>query len=866
MNRFMKRLRALWRRRQLDRDLEDEMAFHLAMSEQQSGDRAAARRRLGNPAALKEACRELWAFATLEAWWQDFRYALRTLKNSPLVTATAIVALGLGIGANTTVFTIVSSALRFDMAVDHVERLVAVHPGAGVANLDPASQPLLGVPNLRKEVKSIESLAAYRFSTVNVSDARGLPERYWRVQMTAGGWALVRPKPILGRGFLPEDERAGAPPAVLLSHRIWERRYGRDPSIVGQPVRIDDVDHVVIGVMPGGAQFPEDAELWTPVTVGDMANPAFRRDLLVFGRLAGGVTLAAAQSEVEGIARRAIAGKVNGPVVRVRPMLEMIGVYDQRAMLYAMVFAVGFVLLIVCADVASLLLARAAARAREISIRIAIGAGRVRIVRQLLVESVLLSAAGGGAGWLVALAGLRWFDNMSMQGRRPSWLHFSIDAKGFAYLAAISIGAGILFGLAPALELARVDVNSAIKDGGRGGQGGARGKRLAGLLVGFQMALCVVLLAGAGLMIHSTVNLYAAPLAIDPSNVLTMQISLPEAKYTDPDAASQFYTRLKTTLGSLPGVTGVSLASHLPLSGWREFRGEVEGAEGKPGRLGQLGALVVDANYFPTLAVRLRRGRTFDAAETGARSQVVVNESFAARFWPGEDPIGKRLRRVEGNEPHAWLTVIGVAPDVQQDRLSPLQRNPLIYLPYAAEPQRSVYVMARTAVPPGRLVEAFRRTVQSLDQNLPAQDVISLDDHIARQRLNVTAFSKLLSLFAAIALVLAWIGLYAVVAHAVSRRTQEIGIRMAMGGTRRDIFGLVVKQGMRQVLGGFAAGIPLAILVTRGLSHGLVGVSPSDPATYAGVAIVLGLAGFLGCAIPARRAIRVDPLAALRHE
>jgi predicted permease len=864
MNRFGKRLRALWRRRQLDRDLEEEMAFHLAMSERQTGDRTAARRRLGNPTAVKEACRDLWAFTALEAWWRDFRCALRTLRNSPVVTATAVVALGLGIGANTTVFTIVSSALRFDMAVDHIERMVALHPGEALANLDPASQPLLDFPNLRSQVKTVENLAAYRFSAVNVSDSHALPERYWRVQMTASGWNMVRPKPQLGREFEPEDERANATPAVLLSHRLWERRYGDDPSILGQSIRIDDIDHVVVGVMPAGSQFPEDAELWTPVTLMDMADPAFRRSLLVFGRLADGVTLAAAQSEVDGVARRAIAGKVNGPVVRVRPFLEMVGVYDQRAMLIAMVFAVGFVLLIVCADVANLLLARAAARAREISIRIAIGAGRARIIRQLLVESVLLSAAGGLAGWTVALAGLRWFDGMSAQGHRPSWIQFSMDARGFAYLAAISVGAGILFGLAPAMQLAKVDVNSAIKDGGRGAES-PRGRRLASLLVGFQMALCVVLLAASGLMIHSTVNLYNAPLSIDPSNVLTMRVDLPEAKYPNADSVSGFYRRLKTALGALPGVTEVSLASHLPMAGWREFRGEVEGAQGKPGSLGQLAALVVDANYFRTLAVRLRRGQPFDE-NGGARSQVVVNESFAAKFWPGEDPIGKRLRAAGGHEAQPWLTVTGVAADVQQNRMRPLERTALIYLPYDTEPQPSVYVITRTAVPPGTLVEAFRRAVQSLDQNLPAQDVLSLEDHISNQRLNVTAFGKLFSIFAAIALVLAWVGLYAVVAHAVSRRTQEIGIRMAMGGTRRNIFGLVLSQGMRQVAGGFAAGIPLATLVTRGLSHGLVGVSPSDPATYAGVAIVLGLAGFLGCAIPARRAIRVDPLAALRHE
>jgi hypothetical protein len=280
----------------------------------------------------------------------------------------------------------------------------------------------------------------------------------------------------------------------------------------------------------------------------------------------------------------------------------------------------------------------------------------------------------------------------------------------------------------------------------------------------------------------------------------------------------------------------------------------------------QLGALVVDANYFRTLGIRMRRGRAFAETESGGRTEVVVNESFAAKYWPGEDPVGKRLRTAGGQGAHPWLTVSGVVADVQQDLMRPLERNPLVYLPYDGDPQSSVYVIARTAVPPANLVEPFRRAVQGLDENLPAQDVVSLEDRIDRQRLNVAAFGKLFAIFAAIALVLAWVGLYAVVAHAVSRRTQEIGIRMAMGGTRRDIFGLVVRQGMRQVAGGFAVGLPLAMLVTRVLSRGLVGVSPADPATYAGVALLLGLAGLLGCAIPARRAIGVDPLSALRHE
>ncbi len=752
---------------------------------------------------------------------------MRTLKNSPLVTSTAIVALGLGIGANTTIFTVVNSALRFDMGVDRIERVVALHPGEGVA--DPVSQTPMDILNLRSQVKTVESLAAYRYSAVNLSDAHALPERYWRVQMTPSGWAMVKQKPQLGRSFGPDDERADAPPAVMLSHKVWEQRYGGDGSIMGKAVRIDDVDHVVVGVMPPGAQFPEDCDLWTPLTVRDLGDASTRSGLLVFGRLADGATLAAAQSEVDGVARRAIAGKLNGPAVRVRPFLEMIGVYNARPILIAMVFAVGFVLLIVCADVANLLLARAAARAREISIRIAIGAGRARIVGQLLVESVLLSVAGGVAGWLVAVAGLRWFDNMSQQGHTPSWVHFSMDARSFAYLAAISIGAGILFGLAPALQLSKVDVIGSIKDGSRGAEG-PRGRKLAAVLVGFQMALCVILLAAGGLMIHSTVNLYNAPMSIDASNVLTMRLGLPETKYATDDSVRAFYRRLKAGVASLPGAKTVALTSNLPVGGWSDLRGEVEGAGSN--QLAELDALTVDTDYFTALGARMLRGRVFDQTGIEGASQVIVNESFAQKFWPGQDPLGKRLRIVGRQGPKPWLEVVGVAPEIQQDLMHPLGRMPLIYLSYQANPAGSVYLIARTAVPPASLTEAFRRTVQSLDENLPAQNVLPLEDRIDQQRLNVTAFGKLFAIFAGIALVLAWVGLYAVMAHSVSRRTQEIGVRMAMGGTRRDIFGLVLKQGMRQVAGGFVVGLPLAMLVTRVLSRGLVGVSPADPATY----------------------------------
>ncbi len=857
MSKFAKRLRALWRRRQLDRDLEDELTFHVAMSAEETGDLSAARRRLGNFTAVKQSCRDLWAFTSLESWWQDLRHAFATLAANPMIACVAIIALALGIGANTTVFTVVSSALSFDMGVDQVERLAVILPG-DAGRRDGVIPPFPDFRELR-ELKSIAHLAAYRYAQVNVSDARALPERCSSVQMTASGWSLVTRRPFLGRQFAVDDERPGATPTVLLSHRIWEKRWGGDPSIIGQAVRVDEIPRVVIGVMPPGIQFPEDTDLWTPLTLRDLLTPGAERNAMLFGQLAPGATPTSAKREIEVVARRVFPGIGKQPIVDVRPFLELIGVYESRALFYAVLCAVGFVLLIVCADIANLLLARAATRAREISIRIALGAGRARIIRQLLVESVLLSAGGGLAGWVVAVAGLHWFDSMSAQGRRPSWIHFSMQPRTFVYLAAISIGTGILFGLAPALELARVDVSNAIKDGGRGAEGGIRARRASSLLVVFQMAACVVLLAGAGLMVHSSVKLFNAPLAFQPANVLTMQIGLPESKYPKPDDLTGFYARLKDRLRSLPGVEGVSLASSLPFAGFESVQGQVEGAGQQA-----FGGLFVDATYFRDMRIGLRRGRLFSASDEA--SSVVVNESFVDRYWPGENPLGRHLRRAAGGSLQPWLTVIGVVPDVQQDFRQLLQHDPIVYLPYAAEPQRSAYVIARTAIAPGSLAGAFRRAVQSLDENLPAENVATLEDTISQRRLSVTAFGKLFSVFAAVALALAALGLYGVIAYAVSRRTQEIGVRMALGGTRRDILALVFRQGMRQVAIGLAFGLPLAFVCTRVLKAALIGVSPSDPLTFVGVVIVLGLTGVLGCAVPAWRAITVDPLAALRCE
>ncbi len=858
------RLRALWRREQMERDLDDEMAFHLAMRAEESGDSSTARRHFGNPTALKESCRELWVFTAVEIGWQDFRYALRTLARNQGVTWVAIAALALGTGANTTVFTAVSSALSFDMGVDHIERLVMITPSQSSGD-NRFFQSLPAFRELASGIHSIDHLAAYTAAQVNVGDSRALPEPLLCVQTTVSGWDLISRRPILGRGLSRADELPGATPVVVLSHRTWQNRYGADASILGKAVRVDGKPKVIVGVMPAGVVFPEGADLWTTLTSADVLAGAHIP--VIFGRLADGTNLKASGSEIDSIARRlnhANADGAGGPQVEVRPFLEIMGIYEGRKILVAVVIAVGFVLLIVCADVANLLLAQAARRGREISIRIAVGAGRARIVRQLLMESILLAIGGGVAGWMIAALGLHWFDVLTANTRRPAWIDFSMNARAFAYLAAISLGAGVIFGLAPALRLANTDINGAMKDGGSAAATGSRSHRLASLLVGFQMALCVVLLAGAGLLIRSSVKLYNAPLVVNASDVLTMRVSLPEAGYSHSEQQIAFFSRLKTKLQSLPGVESVSFASDLPMGRFMQLRGELEGqGVSDSSEAPTLNALIVAKDYFRVMQVGLRLGRSF-SERASAPGEAIVNESFAARSWPGENALGKHLRMFHGTQAQPWLTVIGVVPDIPQDYTHPLDRDALVYLNYVDQPQRTIYVAARTGVSPPALRESFRRAVRELDENLPAEDVEPLEDHIARNRLNVTSFGLLFTIFAAIAIGVASVGLYGVVAQAVSRRTREIGIRMAIGARRIDIFRLVMIQGMGQVAIGVAAGLPPAFAVSRVLRGVLVGISPNDPFTFAAVILVLALAGLLGCAIPARRAVRVEPQGALR--
>jgi putative ABC transport system permease protein len=861
MNRFKKKLRALWMRRQLDRDLEEELRFHLDCLEEP--------RKFGNATAIKETCRELWTFSKLESWWQDICYAVRTLVRNPGFTFVAVTALALGIGADTAVFTIANGAFSWTFGLDHIDRIVLIG-STDASHTRGFGQSYPDFRDLGSQVKSLAGLAGYQFSSVNVSDKSGLPERYYCAQMSANGFEVIEQKPVLGRDFTAADERAGAEPVLMLTYHVWQDRYGKDPAIIGKAVRVNEVSRTVIGVMPPGRRFPEETDLWTPLVPDATLEKRDHRSLALFGRLADGVKTVAARTELETISRRLASqypGTNKGLIADVQPIATITGAYAMRPLFVALWGAVGFVLLIACADVANMLLARGAGRVREISIRVAIGAGRTRILRQLLVESVVLAIVGGFLGWLVALGGLRWFDRGTGAVVKPVWLHLSLDRTAFVYLAAISIGAGILFGLAPALRLARIDIHSAIKDGGQGTAGRRKGLSLSSLLIVFELAVCIVLLAGAGLMIRSAVNTYGAPIGVNTSSVLTMRVNLPEAKYRKRDDQLAFHRMLKARLESLPGVEAAAVASNLPLGGWLVLAYELEGSAPDPGRSPRIGAIVASPDYFRVMRASPRRGRMFtDSDGVGGVPAVIVNESFAAKHWPGEDALGKNLRLVKEHSPQRLLTVVGVLPDILQNFRQPLQHDPVIYLPYGEELPREMFIVSRTRVPPATLAEAFRRAVQSTDENLPVYDVRTLENRLAENRLSVSLLGGMFTVFAGIALVLASVGLYAVIAHSVSQRTKEIGVRRAMGGTDRDILRLVLAQGMRPLALGVAIGLPAAFGITRVLRMALVGVSPGDPVTFLGVVIVLVLAGVLGCAIPARRAIRVDPVVALRGD
>lgn len=803
--------------------------------------------------------------------FEDVRFGLRTLVKNPGFTFVAVIALALGIGVNATVFTITNAVLFKGQPFDENERIFYMATRNSTRDNQTAGVSFPDFRDWRAQAKSFDSLAAFQGARANVADSNGTPEPFPSSRITANLFQVIGQKPLAGRDFTADDEKVGAEPVAILAYGLWERRYGKNPSIVGQTIRVNEVPTTVIGVMPRGFSFPNDAELWTPMTPAPASEKREARNMIVVGRMADGMTLKSARSEMETISlnlEKAYPATNQGIVANVRTFSEQFVGPNLRNLFLAMMGAVFFVLLIACANVANMLLARAVGRSREVSIRIALGAGRWRIIRQLLIESVILSSIGGVLAWAIAVWGAHAFDMAVIPFGKPQWIDFSMDLRVFIYLVAISTLTGVLFGLAPALRLSRLNVNSAIKDGGRGSSTGRRGKYLSAALVVAEMALAVILLAGAGLFIRSFLNIYRASLGVNTSNVMTFRLNLPDAKYAGPGDKISFHERLKSRLESLPGVESVAIATTMPTGGSMNFPYEFEGANPEDAqRRPTLQAVVISPDFFHVWQVRGLQGRLLSEADNASSQPVaLVNQHFANKFWPGQDPLGKRLRLYNGNDAEPWLTVVGVMPNIVHNDVTPNQTDPVIYLPFRQKPISGVAVMARTRVPPGTLATAFRKEVQAVDSNMPVFNLWTMEERLERNYWFHRVMSQLFGIFAGVALLLASVGLYAVIADSVSQRTEELGVRMAIGASAGDILRLVFAQGMRPLVIGLLIGLGGAFAMTRVLRTFLVQVSPSDPATLCLSCGVLTMGAVLGCFIPARRAMRVDPVVALRHE
>ncbi len=804
---------------------------------------------------------------------QDIRYAFRLLVNDPWFTIVAAITLGLGIGMNTTVFTFVNAVLIRGLPFDRPEEILYVS-ARNVATGDDRSVSYLDLEDWRAATHTFEGLGALAPTTMNVSDAGRPAERYSGAHVSASTFRLLRQQPLLGRDFAVGEDRPEAPPVVILGYTVWKNRYGSDPLVLGRTIRVNDIACVVVGVMPEGMQFPSSADMWRPfIPTGDQTTKRDVRSLGVFGRLAPGASRATAQAELSGIAARLQqqhpdTNKDMGAAVMT--FNERFNGGSIRVIFLALMGAVAFVLLIACANVANLMLARSARRAREIAVRVALGASRARVIRQLLVESTLLASLGGLLGLGLSYVGIRLFDASVADTGKPYWIQFTMDGWVFGFMALVCVGTGVLFGLAPALQVSRTNVNEVLKEGGRGSAGGVKARRLTSAMVVAELTLTLVLLTGAGLMIRSFLKLYSMDLGVATSHVLTMRTVLSSERYPTPEKRQQFFETLLARLGSLPGVAAAATASRLPLEGGDSHGIEIEGRPAADPKTGPRAAfLMVSPGYFDALGIPLRRGRLFGERDGSPGTEtVVVTERFAARLFPGQEALGRRFRQLADEsqtDANPWLTIVGVVPAVQQGNPQNADPDPVAFQPSRMRPATGTAVLVRTAGSPAAMTTAVREALREVDPDQPAFDVRTLEEAIARQRWPYRVFGSMFTIFALVALVLSAVGIYAVTSYSVSQRTSEIGVRMALGARPGHVSWLILRSGCRQLAVGLGLGLLGGWGVTFVLKSLVVRIPAADPVTFAAITVILAVVTLVACLVPARRAMRLDPLKALNR-
>jgi putative ABC transport system permease protein len=812
---------------------------------------------------------------------QDVRYAIRQLVRSPGFTAVAVLTLALGLGANTAIFSVVHGILLRPLPYPDPDRLAMVwvnNPGEGI-DKDIASFPLFA--DWRQQAKSFEQIVAYTGSGFTLT-GRGEPEQLRGATVAAGFFPMLGVPVALGRALIDEENLPGREKVVVLGHGLWQRRFGGDPAVVGQTVSLSGATYTVVGVMPRGFQFPEEAELWTPLApVGRFEQFLASRGSLwlsVTARLKPGVSLGAAQAEMDTVAAAINKAYPDGSQygVKLEPLRETVS-GDVRPALLLLLGAVGLVLLIACANVANLLLARASSRRREIAIRSALGASRGRVVRQLLTESLLIGITGGALGLFLASVGVEAFVAANPKALpRLDTVH--VDSTILFFALAASILTGLVFGLVPAIQTFREGVSDHLGDATRGSSEGGRGHRLRAAFVVAETGLALVLLVGAGLLVRSFVHVLNLNPGLDASQVMTIRLVLPSARYAEADRIHAFYDRLLTDLRTLPGVRSAGGASsllldRLPNSATMRVQGVPAPPPGTPEE--PVTTDSVTTGFFETLRVPLKSGRLFEARdahpaeELRARpvpSVAVVNEALVRRFFPGQDPLGRRITFGDPANPKVnWWEIVGVVGDMRRSGLDKEPRAEA-YAYQGQVPDNGLYLAVRADGDLFAVGRAAQKAVWAIDPDQAIGGMRPLEEMlrgtVAERRLSM----GLLAAFGALALLLAAIGIYGVMAFSTAQRTRELGIRLAMGAEPRDVLRLILREGAQLSAWGVGLGVVGALAASRAVSSMLFGVSPTDPLTFAAVVAILGSASLLACYIPARRATRVDPVVALRQE
>src|SRR5262245_4002905 len=880
LSKLSTRLRALLRKSEMERELDEELRYHIEHQTEQNirlgmnpeEARDVARKAFGGVEQAKERSRDARGVRWLEELWQDLRYGARMLAKQKGFTAVAVITLALGIGANAAVFSVVNAVLLRTLPYPEPDLLVMLQNQFLARNLRNAGVSAADYADYRRQKQVFEEVAAGSAGSFNLS-GMDRPENISGSLVTAGFFPLLEIRPVVGRVFSEGEDRPGYNQVVVLSEDFWRRRFGADPGVIGRTLQLDDRSYTVVGVIPPAPEPLGPNEVFTPAAfTPDQMNHAARggRSLFALARLKRGVSLAQAQAEMNVFAQSLAKEFPNddsaesGWGIRIDSLSEL-WVGDVRLALWVLMGAVGFVLLIACANVANLLLGRATARAREISIRAALGAGSWRIARQILTENALLGLLGGGGGLLLAFWGIEILRKIGPQNF-PRLREIGIDWPVMGFTLGISLLTAALAGIAPLIEANRRNLHETLKDGLRAGAGGLRQNRARSLLVVAEVALSLILLVGAGLLLQSFVRLQRVAPGFKPQNALTFRVPLSGGRYPEQAQRVAFIDHLIERVRTLPGVIAVGATSTLPFIGWNSS--SIFGIEGRDtpsgGATPHADIRRVTYGFFAAMGIPLSRGRLFTETDTANTPFVaLVDEKLAEQYWPGEDPIGERVKM--GGPQSSWYTIVGVVGHVKQSQLNAESKGGL-YLVCSQNRAFMITIVARTSNAPERLAGVLQREVSAIDKDVPVYEVKTMNerlmDSITPQRLT----TYLVAAFAGVALLLAMFGIYGVMSHSVGQRTREIGVRMALGAQVSDVLKLVIKQGVTLTLTGVLIGSITAIGLTRLIKNLLFDVSATDPLTFAAVVLLLIFVAFVACWLPSRRATKVDPLVALRNE